>query len=42
VLPVLGALVTLWVIAEASLLAQAVGAVWTVTGVVVFATQRRR
>lgn len=42
VLPVLGALVTLWVIAEASLLAQAVGAVWTVTGMVVFATQRRR
>jgi amino acid transporter len=42
VLPVLGALVTLWVIAEASVLAQTIGAVWTLAGLVVFATQPRR
>jgi amino acid transporter len=42
VLPVLGALVTLWVIAEASVLAQTIGAAWTVVGLIVFATQRRR
>jgi amino acid transporter len=41
VLPILGALVTLWVIAEASILAQTVGAAWTLAGLVVFATQRR-
>ncbi|MCC7032432.1 MAG: APC family permease [Acidobacteria bacterium] len=40
--PALGTLVTLWVIAEASTLAQAVGAAWTLAGIGVFAMQRRR
>ena len=40
--PALGTLVTLWVIAEASTLAQAVGAAWTLAGLGVFAMQRRR
>ena len=42
VLPALGVLVTLWVIAEASVLAQTVGAAWTLAGLVIFATQARR
>ncbi len=41
-LPVAGALVTLWVIAEASALAQAVGAGWALAGLVVYGLQRRR
>ena len=40
--PILGALVTLWVIAEASTLAQTVGAAWTLAGIGVFAMRRRR
>lgn len=40
--PVLGALVTLWVIAEASTLAQAVGTTWALAGLVVFGVQRGR
>ncbi len=40
--PALGTLVTLWVIAEASTLAQAAGAAWTLAGIGVFAMQRRR
>lgn len=41
VVPVLGGLVTLWVIAEASSLAQAVGAAWAVTGLAVALLGRR-
>ena len=39
--PILGAGVTVWVIVEASPLAQTVGAVWAVAGLVVFLTQQR-
>jgi len=42
IVPVLGALVTLWVIAEASALAQVVGAAWTVAGLAVFVMQPAR
>jgi amino acid transporter len=42
VLPVLGAVVTLWVIAEASALAQTIGALWTLGGLIVITTQRRK
>jgi amino acid transporter len=41
VVPALGALVTVWVIVEASPLAQGVGAAWAVTGLVVLALQRK-
>lgn len=42
VVPVLGAAVTLWVIAEASPLAQIVGGVWTVAALVILAMGRGR
>jgi hypothetical protein len=41
VVPVLGALVAVWVIAEASRLAQMVGLAWAAAGVVVWRAQRR-
>jgi amino acid transporter len=41
VVPIAGAAVTLWVIAEASRLAQAVGAAWALAGVLVFLVVRR-
>jgi amino acid transporter len=41
VVPVLGGLVTMWVIVEASPLAQAVGAVWAVAGLAVVLRQRK-
>ena len=39
--PVVGAMVTAWVITEAGAVAQAVGAVWTAVGLVVLAARRR-
>ena len=42
VVPVLGAAVTLWVIAEASPLAQMVGGLWTVAALVILAVGRGR
>ena len=42
VLPVLGALVTIWVIVEASPLAQGVGVAWVLAGLAVVAIQRTR
>jgi amino acid transporter len=41
IVPVLGAVVTVWVILEASPLAQTIGAVWAAAGLVVFLTQRK-
>ena len=42
VVPVLGAAVTLWVIAEASPLAQMVGGLWTAAALVILAVGRGR